>query len=531
MKDSKVFIILLFREMLLIRKIISLNVHIISKMNSKVYTVENMQNKTYTAELIMDPYFQIPIQEWFEQNKETVIPIFLNDPALIHPWVMIQLREWESDKETPHETTCQMYEYFLQTLETLIELPPSLSSKEIWENGAKIGLGKYDISNYGHVRNPVSKKCLKGSGEKSETYIRHTLITDDNTKFHTTAHHLTAMLFIPNPENKPMPDHINRIKTDNRCLNLRWSTSIEQNNNRRKAQYRESYAVYQYDLENNLVNKWNSANEAASETGGYNKSIRHACCRGTVYMNHRWFYDYMVEVDEDEEWRLLDLEEYEPFEISSKGRIRKSNGEIHDGHKEAKCRIVNIRNLITQKYDRHSMHNLVADAFLGKRGGLVVNHKNGNKHDNRVENLELVTRQELMLHAHEIGLFKTRKAVRQIDPDTDEIVAEYKSMSEASQRTGVHSHCISRVCKGLAPLGGGFKWEFVNEGSVGEIKKRLNNWPTKSVRQIDPNTGETIAEYPSATIAALETGLNFSGIANACRGASKTSGGFIWEYC
>lgn len=53
------------------------------------------------------------------------------------------------------------------------------------------------------------------------------------------------------------------------------------------------------------------------------------------------------------------------------------------------------------------VHQLVAQAFLGAGHGKEVNHKNGIKTDNRLENLEWVTRSENIKHSHDIGLKKS----------------------------------------------------------------------------------------------------------------------------
>lgn len=57
------------------------------------------------------------------------------------------------------------------------------------------------------------------------------------------------------------------------------------------------------------------------------------------------------------------------------------------------------------------VHRVVAKAFLDadKNPGLVVNHKDGNKKNNSVSNLELVTPKENTLHAIATGLRKPRK--------------------------------------------------------------------------------------------------------------------------
>ncbi|WP_224961804.1 HNH endonuclease [Geomonas subterranea] len=57
-------------------------------------------------------------------------------------------------------------------------------------------------------------------------YVRVVLSGPDRTKLYYV-HRLVAETYIPNTQNKPMINHKNGIKTDNRVDNLEWVTCLE----------------------------------------------------------------------------------------------------------------------------------------------------------------------------------------------------------------------------------------------------------------------------------------------------------------
>ena len=87
----------------------------------------------------------------------------------------------------------------------------------------------YLIYDDGRVYNIKSKKFRKLTPNKLG-YISLTLQNKGVSKGYS-CHRLVAMYFIPNPNNYPIVDHKNRIKTDNNVNNLRWVTNAMNNEN------------------------------------------------------------------------------------------------------------------------------------------------------------------------------------------------------------------------------------------------------------------------------------------------------------
>lgn len=124
-------------------------------------------------------------------------------------------------------------------------------------------------------------------------------------------HRLVAQAFIPNLDNKPQVDHIDTDPSNNVVTNLRWVTSLENQNNpltlarlqdsltrynKSKAhkmvvQETQGHSVLQYDRHNNLLGEFPSMNEAALALGTTACCIKRVC-DGTRKYHRNWIFKY-----------------------------------------------------------------------------------------------------------------------------------------------------------------------------------------------------------------------------------------------
>ena len=178
---------------------------------------------------------------------------------------------------------------------------------------------------------------------------------------------------------------------------------------------------------------------------------------------------------EPEVWK--DIPGYEgKYQASTLGRIRSLDRIIRNGwgtHSQIKGKVLRpersnwgyLRVAISQdgRTVRKSVHRLVALAFHKNPDALPeVNHINGNKADNRLENLEWTTTSGNQLHLR----YKLQRAKGW--PDKSVICLDsgklYRSVSEAAKDTGCKTTSICRCCKGKQAQTKGFRWAYVEEG-------------------------------------------------------------------
>lgn len=179
-----------------------------------------------------------------------------------------------------------------------------------------------------------------------------------------------------------------------------------------------------------------------------------------------------------------DIPGYESiYQVSNFGNVKS----LQSGNHHSKIKILTpicadgryLRvTLYKQKKPKYfPVHRLVAMAFIpNPENKPQVNHINGNKKDNRVENLEWCTSSENNLHAYKSGINKGSKPwlgktgfqnatsipVNQIDLSTGSVLATFGSMEEAGRLTGCSPAKIGKCCKGVFSQTHGYGWKYAD---------------------------------------------------------------------
>lgn len=114
---------------------------------------------------------------------------------------------------------------------------------------------KYEISNYGNIRNSETAKIIKLHQTRGYLY---TNLTVNKKKVQILVHRLILSTFKPikNPE-KYEVNHINHIRTDNRLENLEWVTTKENNQKREEKVNMKTveYLLKKYEVDSKTADK------------------------------------------------------------------------------------------------------------------------------------------------------------------------------------------------------------------------------------------------------------------------------------
>lgn len=159
-----------------------------------------------------------------------------------------------------------------------------------------------------------------------------------------------------------------------------------------------------------------------------------------------------------EEWNTIN--DFPNYEVSNTGIVRnRKTGRILKPYSNRGGYLVVI--LMNSKGERKCLlvHRLVAKAFIPNPNAFPqINHKDGNKHNNFVDNLEWCTARTNIQHACKMGLRGYKKVpVAQIDNNGD-IVAVFESLWEAFMITGINAGSISLVMRKKRRMAGGYNW-------------------------------------------------------------------------
>ena len=344
--------------------------------------------------------------------------------------------------------------------------------KEYWKDISNYD--NYEVSTFGKVRNKKTGRILKSSNTGG-----YYIVGLSNIKTKTfQVHRLVAETFLENPENKAHVNHKDKNGFNNHLSNLEWNTQKENNIHKSVGIIQtknQNLAIWKIDLKTgDKIEKYNSIDLASSwifkEGLSHNLNSIKSSISCSIRGVYKSSFGFKWELDkgehlENEIWREIDIENEDTkgYYISSLGRFKNKKGVIMCNYKPHHSGYIYVRVNIK----KYALHRLVALTFITNlEKKPFVNHIDGNKLNNCMENIEWVTCSENNKHAHKFGLNKGHKReIIQYDLEMNKI-QNFNTIKDASNKLTICYTSIKAVLYKKQNTAGGFIWKYLEENEL-----------------------------------------------------------------
>lgn len=126
-------------------------------------------------------------------------------------------------------------------------------------------------------------------------------------------------------------------------------------------------------------------------------------------------------------------------------------------------------------YKKVSVHRLLMLTFVpNPENKAHVNHKDGDKSNNSMDNLEWATPKENFRHAVEIGLVNPNEPVKEVHKYdlSGKYLCSYDGVSVASKELGIEQANIASCARGVRRTAGDFRWSYTKESRLEPLDKK-----------------------------------------------------------